>query len=151
MDASPRHPKTLAKSSLIFNRFIGGLGATLRLHFELILGSKIARFLYRFLPRKMMPKWLPKGRRDIWENLALGSLGAHVSHKAAQVARGSSKLSPRRAPTAQNWTPKKPQGRPDRSQLDPKGHPKPSKFDLWAPWGLTCHTRLPKSLKGAQN
>ena len=40
-----------------------------------------------------------------WENLALGSLGAHVSHKAAQVAQGSSKLSPRGAQTAQNWTP----------------------------------------------
>ena len=34
-----------------------------------------------------MPKWLPKGRRDIWENLALGSLGAYVAHKVAQVAR----------------------------------------------------------------
>ena len=51
-----------------------------------------------------------------WENLALGSLGAHVSHKAAQVAQGSSKLSPK--------------GRPDRTELDPKGHPEPSKFDL---------------------
>ena len=40
------------------------------------------------------------------EILALGSLGAHVSHKAAQVAQGSSKLSPRGAQTAQNWTPR---------------------------------------------
>ncbi len=50
-----------------------------------------------------------------WENLALGSLGAHVSHKAAQVAQGSSKVSPKGAQTA---------------ELDPKGHPEPSKFDL---------------------
>ena len=48
-------------------------------------------------------------RGEIWENLALGSLGAHVSHKAAQVAQGSSKLSPRGAQTAQL----------------PKGHPEP--------------------------
>ena len=41
-----------------------------------------------------------------WENLALGSLGAHVAHKAAQVAQGSSKLSPRGAQTAQSWTPR---------------------------------------------
>ena len=41
-----------------------------------------------------------------WEILALGSLAAHVSHKAAQVAQGSSKLSPRGAQTAQNWTPR---------------------------------------------
>ena len=40
------------------------------------------------------------------ENLALGSLGAHVAHKADQVAQGSSKLSPRGAQTAQNWTPR---------------------------------------------
>ena len=40
------------------------------------------------------------------ENLALGSLGAHVSHKAAQVAQDSSKLSPRGAQTAQNWIPR---------------------------------------------
>ena len=44
-----------------------------------------------------MPKWLQNGRGEIWENLALGSLGAHVAHKVAQVAQGSSKLSPRGA------------------------------------------------------
>ena len=37
--------------------------------------------------------------------LALGSLGTHVSHKAAQVAQGSSKLSPRGAQT-ENWIPR---------------------------------------------
>ena len=53
-----------------------------------------------------MPKWLQNGRGEIWENLALGSLGAHVAHKVAQVAQGSSKLSLRGAQTAQSWTPR---------------------------------------------
>ena len=53
----------------------------------------------------MMPKWLPKGRRDIWENLALGSLGAHVSQGRPGRPR-ELKIEP--------------QARPDRSELDPK-------------------------------
>ena len=48
----------------------------------------------------------PKCEGKNWENLALGSLGAHVAHKVAQVAQGSSKLSPRGAQTAQSWTPR---------------------------------------------
>ena len=40
------------------------------------------------------------------ENLAVGSFG-HVSHEAAQVAQGSSKLSPKGDQTAQNWTPQR--------------------------------------------
>ena len=54
----------------------------------------------------MAPKWEGQKLGKKLENVALGSLGAHVSHKAAQVAQGSSKWSPRGAQTAQNWTPR---------------------------------------------
>ena len=42
----PRHPKTVAKSSLLFDRFMGGLGATLRLT---QMGSKSRSFFCVFL------------------------------------------------------------------------------------------------------
>ena len=82
------------------------------------------------------PKWEGTNWEKHWKNLALGSLGAHVSHKAAQVAQGSSKLSPRGAQTAQNWTPRDTQNPQNLTfehhgmgtKNEPaKGHPKPSK------------------------
>ena len=39
----------------------------------------------------MAPKMEGGNLGKNWEILALGSLGAHVSHKAAQVAQGNSK------------------------------------------------------------
>ena len=114
--ASPRHPKTLAKSSLIFNRSIGGLGATLRLHFELILGSKNRSDFISIFTSKNDAKMAPK-----WEGGNLGKFGLGLL--------GGSRVTQGR-PGRPRELKIEPQGRPDRSELDPKGHPEPSKFDL---------------------
>ena len=61
----PRRPKTLAKSSLIFDRCMDGLGATLRLHFELILGSKIHSDFISIFTSKNGAKMAPKSEGKI--------------------------------------------------------------------------------------
>ena len=80
MDASPRHLKTLAKSSLIFNRIIGGLGATLRLHFELILGSKNLSDFISIFTSKINAKMAPKWEGGNLGKFGLGLLGGLMWH-----------------------------------------------------------------------
>ena len=67
----------------------------------------------------MKPKWLQNGREKIGKKLGkfgLGLLGG------SRVTQGR--------PSRPRELKIEPQGRPDRSELDSKGHPEPSKFDL---------------------
>ena len=95
---------------------MGGLGATLRLHFELILGSRNRSDFTWIFTSKNDAKMAPK-----WEGGNLGKFGLGLLG-GSRVTQG--------LPSRPRELKIEPQGRPDRSELDSKGHPEPSKFDL---------------------
>ena len=67
----------------------------------------------------MKPKWLQNGRETIGKKLGKFGLGLLGGSRGTQ-GRSSR---PRELKM-------EPQGRPDRTELDSKGHPEPLKFDL---------------------
>ena len=97
-----------------------GLGATLRLRFELILGSKSRSDFTSIFTSKNEAKMAPT-----WE----GTLGKKQFRKIWTWVLAGSRVFQSR-PSRPSKLKIEPQGRPDRTELDSKGHPKPSKFDL---------------------